>query len=355
MPALPQKLIIRRPDDWHVHLRDGAMMRAVLPYTASIFARAIIMPNLKPAITNRGMASAYEQRILEALPPNSHFTPLMTLYLTDQVDMKDLEEGFKEGLYAAAKYYPAGATTNSASGVTDLKKIYLALETMERIGMPLLLHGEVNTPGIDVFDREKIFIEQELGPLIRYFPDLKIVLEHITTKDAARFVREKSAKNRIGATITPHHLIINRNAMFENGRIRPHFYCLPVAKREEHRKALVDAATSAAPCFFLGTDSAPHPARAKEGACGCAGIFCAPHALEDYVQVFEDAHALDLFEAFASVNGARFYGLPENEGKITLVREAPNEMESIEAPDNDRLIPFVPSTKRRWGVETIQS
>src|ERR1043166_2899644 len=286
MPTAPQKLTIRRPDDWHVHLRDGALLRAVLPYTAKIFARAIIMPNLKPPITSRALASAYEQRILEALSVNSRFTPLMTLYLTDEVNVKDLEEGFKEGLYTAAKYYPAGATTNSASGVTDLRKIYTALESMERLGMPLLLHGEVNSPGVDVFDREKIFIEQELGTLLRYFPDLKIVLEHITTKDAAQFVRQQSAKSKLGATITPHHLMINRNAMFEGGRIRPHFYCLPVAKREEHRKALVEAATSGAPCFFLGTDSAPHPVKAKENACGCAGIFCAPHALQDYVQVF---------------------------------------------------------------------
>jgi dihydroorotase len=310
-----QTLTIRRPDDWHVHLRDGDMLKAVAPYTARQFARAIIMPNLVPPVTSVALAETYRDRIIAAAGPG--FTPLMTAYLTDQADPEELRRGFEEGVWVAAKLYPAGATTNSASGVTDVGNIYPALEAMQRIGMVLCVHGEVTDPDVDVFDREAVFIDRVLKRLMADFPGLKIVLEHITTADAAGFVMQCSPM--LAATVTPHHLLINRNAMFAGG-LRPHAYCLPVAKREAHRRAVRRAATSGSPNIFLGTDSAPHLRDAKESSCGCAGIFNAPFALETYAAVFEEEGALDSFEAFASESGPRFYGLPLNEGTVTLER-----------------------------------
>jgi dihydroorotase len=301
-----------------VHLRDGAMLQAVAPATAAQFARAIVMPNLRPPVTTVAAASAYRERIHAALPKGSRFQPLMTAYLTDTIDPVEIERGFGEGVWAAAKLYPAGATTNSDSGVTAIARIAPVLAVMERIGMPLLIHGEVTDAEIDIFDREAVFIERVLEPLLARFPGLKVVLEHITTSDAADFVRSGPAN--LAATITPHHLHINRNAMFAGG-LRPDFYCLPVAKRELHRIALRAAATSGNPKFFLGTDSAPHSREAKESACGCAGIFNAPFAIESYAAVFEQDNALDKLEGFASEFGARFYGLPLNAGTITLERQ----------------------------------
>jgi len=320
MPA-PQALTLRRPDDWHVHLRDGAMLKAVLPWTARSFGRAIVMPNLVPPVTSVAAAEAYRARILAALPPEfaGRYTPLMTCYLTDDAPADEIERGFKAGVFTAVKLYPANATTNSASGVTDLAKCRAVLAAMERIGMPLLIHGEVTDPAVDVFDRERVFIERILIKLVRDFPGLKIVLEHATTKDAVDFVR--SAAPNIAATITAHHLVINRNALFAGG-LRPHMYCLPVAKRESHRLALRAAVCSGEAKFFLGTDSAPHPVGDKEKDCGCAGIFSAPVALATYAQVFEEENALDKFEAFAALNGPRFYGLKPNEERITLKRES---------------------------------
>jgi dihydroorotase len=312
-------LTIRRPDDWHLHLRDGAMLRAVLPWTAKVFARAIVMPNLVPPVTTSAAAAAYRERILSALPAGTDFTPLMTAYLTDGTDPADLAAGHAAGVLTAAKLYPAGATTNSANGVTDVARIAAVLAKMEEIGMPLLVHGEVTDPAVDIFDREKVFIERVLAPTAARFPTLRIVFEHITTEDGAAFV--KGAGPNVAATITPHHLVINRNALFQGG-IRPHMYCLPVAKRERHRLALRAAATSGDPSFFLGTDSAPHPMAEKESACGCAGIFNAPSALEVYAQAFDEEAALDRLEAFASLNGPAFYRLPANEGTITIRRGA---------------------------------
>jgi dihydroorotase len=309
------RITIRRPDDWHVHLRDGDMLTAVAPYTARQFARAIVMPNLAPPVTSVDAARAYRERIQAAAGPG--FTPLMTCYLTDDADAAELAHGHEEGVFTAAKLYPAHATTNSAHGVTNIRNIYPALEAMQRIGMPLLIHGEVTDPDVDIFDREAVFIDRTLIGLVRDFPALKIVFEHITTAEAAAFVAESGPL--IGATITPQHLIINRNAMFDGG-IRPHAYCLPVAKREAHRRAIRRAAVSGSPKFFLGTDSAPHTVDRKEASCGCAGIFNAPFALESYVTVFDEESALDRFEAFASENGPRFYGLPLNDGTVTLER-----------------------------------
>ena len=314
----PARLQLRCPDDWHVHLRDGAMLRAVAPATARSFARAIVMPNLSPPITTVAAAVAYGARIRAALPEGSRFTPLLTAYLTDTIDPAEIARGHGEGVFTACKLYPAHATTNAAAGVTDLARIEAVLATMERIGMPLLIHGEVTDAEIDIFDREAVFIERHLAPLLGRHPGLKVVLEHITTAESVAFVRQ--AGPNLAATITPHHLHINRNAMFLGG-LRPDFYCLPVAKRERHRLALRQAATSGEPCFFLGTDSAPHPRSAKESACGCAGIYNAPYALESYAAVFEQEGALDRLEAFASLYGPTFYGLPLNEGTITLVRE----------------------------------
>jgi len=311
----PDTLTIRRPDDWHVHLRDGAMLRAVAPATARQFARAIVMPNLTPPITTVAAARAYRERILAAV--DAGFTPLMTAYLTDDCDPAELERGQAEGVFTACKLYPANATTNSAAGVTDLAKLERVFGTLERIGLPLLIHGEVTDAEIDLFDREAVFIERHLAPLLQRHPGLRVVLEHITTAEAADFVR--AGGPNLAATITPHHLQINRNAMFRGG-LRPDFYCLPVAKRERHRLALVAAATSGDPKFFLGTDSAPHPRSAKESACGCAGIYNAPYALESYAAVFEQEGALERLEAFASEFGPRFYRLPLNEGTVTLER-----------------------------------
>ena len=310
-----QTLTLRRPDDWHVHLRDGDMLRAVAPFTARQFGRAIIMPNLVPPVTSVEMARGYRERIRESAGPD--FTPLMTCYLTDHSEPDEIERGHRDGVWVAAKLYPAGATTNSTSGVTDIRNAYPALERMQRIGMVFCVHGEVTDPDVDVFDREAVFIDRILQPLVRDFPDLKIVLEHITTKEAAGYVRDVG--RNVAATITPQHLMLNRNALFAGG-LRPHAYCLPVVKREQHRLAVRAAATSGSPKFFLGTDSAPHAKNAKESGCGCAGIFNAPFALEAYATVFEEEGALDRLEAFASENGANFYGLPPNEGTVTLER-----------------------------------
>jgi len=311
-------LTLTRPDDWHVHLRDGDMLAAVLPDTARRFARAIVMPNLKPPVRTVADAAAYRERILSALPPGLAFEPLMTLYLTDNTSPEEIRKAKASGFVHAVKYYPAGATTNSDSGVTDIRRVDAALEAMEEEGLPLLLHGEVTDPDVDLFDREAVFIERILAPLLKRLPRLRVVLEHITTSQAAEFVG--AAPANVAATITAHHLLYNRNAMFQGG-IRPHYYCLPVLKRETHREALVAAATSGNPKFFLGTDSAPHVTSAKEAACGCAGIYTAHAAIELYAEAFDAADALDELEAFASHFGPDFYGLPRNADTITLVRE----------------------------------
>ncbi len=340
------RLTLRRPDDWHVHLRDGAMLAEVARYTARQFARAIVMPNLKPPVTTVAAATAYRERILAALAPGDDFTPLMTCYLTDGAEPDEVERGFEEGVFAACKLYPANATTNSDHGVTDVGKIRHVLEVMQRIGMPLLVHGEVTDRDVDIFDREAVFIDRVLSRLIRDFPALKVVFEHITTAEAVAFVEAGGAN--LGATITPHHLAINRNAMFDGG-IRPHAYCLPVAKREAHRLALRRAATSGAGKFFLGTDSAPHPAADKEAACGCAGIFNAPFALESYATVFDEEGALDRLEAFAALNGPRFYGLPPNTGSIVLERRATLVPAGIEA-GGSHLVPFHAGEALGWSL-----
>ncbi|WP_043697936.1 dihydroorotase [Tepidimonas taiwanensis] len=312
------ELTLTRPDDWHVHLRDGAALATTVPHTAAQFARAIVMPNLKPPVTTAVQAVAYRQRILAALPAGMAFTPLMTLYLTDNLPPEEIRRAREAGV-VAVKLYPAGATTNSDAGVTDIRKTYRTLEAMQREGVLLLVHGEVTDSEIDIFDREAVFIERVLEPLRRDFPELRIVLEHITTKEAAQYVA--AAPQHLAATITAHHLLYNRNAIFTGG-IRPHHYCLPVLKREEHRRALVAAATSGDPRFFLGTDTAPHPAHLKEHATGCAGCYTAPAALELYAEAFEAAGALDRLEAFASFHGPDFYGLPRNTARVTLRREA---------------------------------
>jgi dihydroorotase len=341
-------ITIRRPDDWHVHVRDGAMLAAVLPFTARQFARGIIMPNLLPPVVTSADAQAYRTRILKALPPGSDFTPLMTAYLTDHTDPQDLQSGFESGIFTAAKLYPAHATTNSAQGVGDIKTIHPVLERMQKIGMPLLVHGEVTDPAIDIFDREAVFLERILAPLVKNFPGLKIVLEHVTTQEAVAFVRAQNG--RLGATITAHHLMINRNAIFQGG-LRPHAYCLPVAKREKHRLALREAATSGEASFFLGTDTAPHAKHAKESGCGCAGIFTAPIALEAYLTVFDQENALDKFEAFASDNGAKYYGLPLNPGTVTLRRESYTVPESIAVgATGDMIQPFLAGETLNWKM-----
>jgi dihydroorotase len=341
-----QRLTLRRPDDWHVHLRDGEMLRAVLPYTAQLFRRAIIMPNLPVPVTTSEAALAYKARILAALPEGAEFTPLMTCYLTDATVPDALEAGFRGGAFTAAKLYPAKATTNSAHGVTDIRRIDRVLERMAAIGMPLLIHGEVTDPEIDIFDREAVFIERILIPLRARLPGLRIVLEHITTSEAARYIAE--AAPGIAATVTPHHLVINRNAIFAGG-IRPHAYCLPVAKRESHRQALRQAVASGSDRFFLGTDTAPHAIAAKEAECGCAGIFCAPHVLEIYAGVFDELGALDKLEAFASLNGPKFYGLEPNAGTVTLTRGAV-EVPAIVAQEVGGLRPFRGGETLSWRV-----
>jgi dihydroorotase len=340
-------LTIRRPDDWHVHVRDGDVMRGVVPFTARQFARAIIMPNLSPPVTTVEAVAAYRDRILAAVPAGISFTPLMTAYLTDTTTGDELARGFAEGVFTAAKLYPAHATTGSAHGVTDIANIMPALERMQAIGMPLLIHGEVTDNHVDIFDREAVFIERILQPLIRDLPALKIVFEHITTADAIAFV--DSAPANVAATITPQHLHINRNAMFAGG-LRPHAYCLPVAKREVHRLALRRAATSGSAKYFLGTDSAPHAVAAKESACGCAGIFNAPFALESYAAVFEEEGALDKLESFASLNGPAFYGLAVNEETVTLTRDNISVPETMLAGGID-IVPFHAGETLAWRLQ----
>jgi dihydroorotase len=312
-------LTLTRPDDWHLHVRDGAAMRAVVPHSARQFARAIIMPNLRPPVTTTEQALAYRERILDAVPPGWDFQPLMTLYLTDNTPPGEIARAKASGHIKACKLYPAGATTNSDSGVTDVRKLYPVLVAMQAQGLPLLVHGEVTDPEVDVFDREAVFIDRVLAPVAREFPELKIVLEHITTREAADYVREAPAT--VAATITAHHLLYNRNAIFQGG-IRPHYYCLPILKRERHRQALIQAATGGNPKYFLGTDSAPHPCSGKETACGCAGCYTAHAALELYAEAFDAAGALDRLEAFASFHGPDFYGLSRNTGAVTLRRQA---------------------------------
>lgn len=348
MTAAPMTLTLRRPDDLHLHFRDGATMRAVVPWTARQFARAIVMPNLAPPVTTTALAAGYRDRITAAVPDSIDFTPLMTCYLTDSSDADDIAAGFADGVLTAAKLYPAGATTNSASGVTDIAAIDPVLERMAAIGMVLCVHGEVTDPDIDIFDREAVFIDRILAPLARRLPELKIVFEHVTTRDAVQFV--ESAGPNVAATITPQHLHSNRNAMLVGG-IRPHLYCLPVLKREEHRLALRRAATSGSAKFFLGTDSAPHHRHTKEIACGCAGIFNAPFALESYLTVFEEEGAIDRFESFASENGARFYGLPRNSGTVTLERVpiiVPAELSAGQAG----VVPYHAGETLSWRLAT---
>ncbi len=324
-PAAPLTLTLTRPDDWHLHVRDGEALRTVVPHTAAQFGRAIIMPNLKPPVTTAAQALAYAERIRAAVPEGVAFEPLMTLYLTDRLPPDEIARAKDAGV-VAVKLYPAGATTNSDAGVTDIRKTYPTLEAMQRAGMPLLVHGEVTSPEIDLFDREAVFIDQQLIPLRRDFPELKIVMEHITTQEAAQYVAE--AGRFTAATLTAHHLLFNRNAIFTGG-IRPHYYCLPVLKRETHRLALLAAATSGSDRFFLGTDSAPHPAHLKEHASGCAGCYTAHAAIEMYAEAFDNAGALGQLEAFASFHGPAFYGLPRNTGTITLKRESWTPPESF--------------------------
>ncbi len=341
---MTQKLTITRPDDWHLHLRDGAALAAVLPDTARQFARAIIMPNLKPPVTTVAQAQAYRARILAALPAGMAFEPLMTLYLTDNTPPEEIAAAKASGFIHGVKLYPAGATTNSDAGVTDIRRCAATLEAMQREGLPLLVHGEVTDSAIDIFDREAVFIDRVMTPLRRDFPELKVVFEHITTKDAADYVSEASGP--VGATITAHHLLYNRNAIFTGG-IRPHYYCLPVLKRETHREALVAAATSGSARFFLGTDSAPHARGLKEHACGCAGCYTALHAMELYAEAFDAAGALDKLEAFASFNGPAFYGLPRNTGTLTLTRE--DWQLPAELPYGDTtLVPLRGGETLRW-------
>ncbi len=343
-----QTLTITRPDDWHLHLRDGDAMQAVLPDTTRCFARAIVMPNLKPPVTTVAQAAAYRERILGAVPPGQTFSPLMTLYLTDNLPADEIDRAKGSGFVHAVKLYPAGATTNSDAGVTDLKKCAATLARMEALGMPLLVHGEVTDPAIDIFDREAVFIDTVLAPLLKDFPALKVVLEHITTQDGAEFV--KSADAYVAATITAHHLLLNRNAIFTGG-IRPHHYCLPVLKRETHRQALVAAAISGSPKFFLGTDSAPHAKSTKEAACGCAGCYTAHAGIELYAEAFEAAGALDRLEGFASHFGADFYGLPRNAEKITLVREAWTVPASQPLLAGDPIVPLRAGETIAWRLE----
>jgi dihydroorotase len=347
----PDRLTIPRPDDWHVHLRDGEMLKAVLPFTTKVFGRAIVMPNLKPAVTTAARARAYRDEILAALPKNTAFMPLMTIYLTDATDANDLAQGHKDGVITAAKLYPAGATTNSEHGVTNIRKIYPVLKRMQQIGMPLLVHGEVTDPDVDVFDRETVFIEKILKPLRRDLPELKVVLEHITTREAADYVKAEGQKGKLAATITAHHLLINRNAMFMGG-IRPHYYCLPIAKRETHREALVKAAISGDPMFFLGTDTAPHARAAKENACGCAGIFTAVNALELYAQAFDEAGKPERLEGFASRFGPAFYGLPVSKDLITLEKSPHSvvEIKPILTGNGQQIVPFAPLSPVFWRV-----
>jgi dihydroorotase len=340
-----RSITIRRPDDWHVHFRDGALMRQVVPFTARVFGRAIVMPNLTPPVTTAAAANLYRDRILAALPAATRFTPLMTCYLTDHTDPDDLVAGHSAGIFTAAKLYPAHATTNSAHGVSAIEKIYPVLSTMSAHAIPLLVHGEVARADVDVFDREKRFIDDVLVPLLERFPQLRVVLEHVTTSDGVAVVR--AYPDRLGATLTPQHLLFNRNALFAGG-IRPHMYCLPVLKRETHRQALRAAATSGEANFFLGTDTAPHLRHLKENACGCAGIFSAPVALQAYLRVFVEENALDRFEAFASVNGAVFYGFPLNEERLTLVERRSFVAESIKVENEGEIACLFGGEETEW-------
>lgn len=343
---MTDRITIRRPDDWHVHLRDGDMLKAVVGYTARQFRRAIVMPNLKPPVTTPAMAQAYRARILEALPPGSDFDPLITCYLTNDTDPDVIAQGFESGAFAAAKLYPANATTNSAFGVTDIEHIFPVLARMEEIGMPFLVHGEVTDHEVDVFDREAVFIDRIFSKIVTRFPHLRTVFEHITTEDAAQFVA--AAGPNIAATITPQHLHLSRNDMLVGG-IRPHLYCLPILKREKHRLALRKAATSGSPKFFLGTDTAPHAIETKEAACGCAGIFNAPFAIESYAAVFDEEGALDKLEAFAALNGPAFYRLPVNEDMITLERGGLTVPTRIAAAGS-ALVPFHAGETMAWRL-----
>ena len=344
---VPQVLTLTRPDDWHLHLRDGAALAAVLPHTARQFARAIVMPNLRPPVTTVDLAEAYRKRIVAALPANSKFEPLMTLYLTDNTAPGEIALAKASGRVHAVKYYPAGATTNSDSGVTRLEHCFPALEAMEKAGLPLLLHGEVTDPEVDVFDREKVFIDTVLPQITQRFAGLRLVLEHITTREAVEYVA--AAPVNVAATVTAHHLLMNRNAVFQGG-IRPHHYCLPVLKRETHRRALVQAATGGSPKFFLGTDSAPHSRRNKEAPCGHAGIYTAHAAIELYAEAFEAAGALDKFEAFASFHGADFYRLPRNTERITLRRDG-WQVPSTLALGEDELVPLRAGEQLAWRLQ----
>jgi dihydroorotase len=346
MTSTPDRLTLRRPDDWHLHLRDDAALAAVAPATARVFGRAIVMPNLKPPVTTLAAARDYRERVLAALPPGSRFEPLMTLYLTDNTSPEEVARAKASGIVFAAKYYPAGATTNSDLGVTALERAAGAIAAMEKHGLVLSLHGEVTDAQVDVFDRERVFVDTRLAGLVRDFPGLKIVLEHITTREAAEFVA--AAGPNVAATITPQHLLWSRNAMLAGG-LRPHYYCLPILKRETHRRALVAAATSGDPKFFLGTDSAPHARHLKEHACGCAGCYSAPLALELYAEVFEDAGALDRLEGFASLHGAAFYGLPPHDEPVTLVRERWTVPASYPFGD-DVLVPLRAGESVRWRL-----
>ena len=341
-------LTITRPDDWHLHLRDGAALAAVLPDTARRFARAIVMPNLKPPVTTVALAAAYRDRILAALPKGMDFTPLMTLYLTDNMPPAEVDAVKASNSVHAIKLYPAGATTNSDAGVSDLKKCAASLASMEKLGVPLLVHGEVADPAVDIFDREAVFIDTVLLPLLRDFPALKVVLEHVTTGEGIEFVRSSGAN--VAGTLTAHHLLLNRNALLAGG-IRPHHYCLPVLKRESHRQALLAAAISGNPKFFLGTDSAPHAQGAKEAACGCAGCYTAHAGIELYAEAFEAAGALDRLEAFASFHGADWYGLPRNTEKLTLVRDAVAVPLSLDYVGRDRLVPLRGGESVAWRLE----
>ncbi|EFJ32509.1 hypothetical protein SELMODRAFT_86169 [Selaginella moellendorffii] len=344
------RLSIVQPDDWHLHLRDGNGLASVAPHSASVFKRAIVMPNLKPPITTLPQALAYRERILKALPPDSTFTPLMTLYLTDHTTTSEIKLAKKSGAVFAVKLYPAGATTNSQAGVTDLfGKCMPVLEEMARSSLPLLVHGEVVDTSVDIFDREKVFIDTILSPLVTKLPQLKVVMEHITTRDAVEFVESVTSGN-VAATVTPQHLLLNRNAIFQGG-LQPHFYCLPVLKREHHRQALIKAVTSGSKKYFLGTDSAPHEKRAKEASCGCAGIYSAPVALPLYAQVFEEA-TLDMLEAFTSLNGPNFYGLPANKGTVTLVK-TPWCVPTAYSFDSGTVVPICAGKTIQWSVESV--
>jgi dihydroorotase len=342
-----RSLTIRRPDDWHVHFRDGDVLRHVVPFTARVFARAIVMPNLTPPVTTATAAAAYRRRIIEAVPAGCDFTPLMTCYLTDGTDARDLIAGHRDGVFIAAKLYPAHATTNSQHGVTSIERIYPVLEAMAEAGVPLLAHGELTRSDVDVFDRERGFLDEVLAPTLERIPKLRVVMEHVTTADGVEFVR--AHRDRMGATLTPQHLLFNRNALFQGG-LRPHLYCLPVLKRARHQAALRAAATSGDRCFFLGTDTAPHLRHLKEHACGCAGVFSAPVALAAYLKVFAEEGALDRFEAFASLNGPTFYGLPPNEARIALEERAEPVPEAVGIGKDGEIVPLFAGEQVDWRV-----